>query len=96
MRLAADSPEYVAFVDVHGHLRRDASPDRRLEREAKLLRDLGRWIGEAVFGPAICSALLFYAPCTVHITIPEEARKLAAYCCWSGWTARTIWCPTMI
>lgn len=73
------SQEYDAFIDLYRHLRRVASPDRRLAHEAELLSGLGEWIGEAIFGPHIGSALLHYAPCAVHVVIPPVARVLATY-----------------
>lgn len=56
-----------------------AARDRRLAHEAEILNDLGRWIAESVFGSAIGSALMFYAPCTVRVLIRYEARALVAY-----------------
>ncbi|URM95131.1 CHAT domain-containing protein [Actinomadura madurae] len=79
VRLTADSAEYRAFCDLHKHLRVRAARDRRLQHEAEILSDLGRWIADSVFGPDVVAALLFYAPCTVRVLIPEEARALIAY-----------------
>ncbi|GLY85984.1 CHAT domain-containing protein [Actinoallomurus iriomotensis] len=79
VHLAADSAEYQAFCDLHGYLKLKAARDRRLAHEAEILNDLGRWIAESVFGSAIGSALMFYAPCTVRVLISHEARALVAY-----------------
>ncbi|MDL4777725.1 CHAT domain-containing protein [Actinomadura xylanilytica] len=79
VRLTADSAEYRAFCDLHKHLTVRASRDRRLQHEAEILHDLGRWIADSVFGSGLGDALLFYAPCTVRVLIPEEARALIAY-----------------
>jgi hypothetical protein len=44
------TPEYEGFVDLAGHLRRRADPDRRAGSEAELVERVGAWAGARVLG----------------------------------------------
>ncbi|MFE6285736.1 CHAT domain-containing protein [Streptomyces sp. NPDC057877] len=75
VRLDRDSPQYEAFLDLPGHVRRHAPPDQRVAREREIVRELGAWIGARVLGP-VAGALLAAAPAVVRVVAPDEARAL--------------------
>jgi hypothetical protein len=68
--------EYEAFTDLDSYLRWNAAPDRRLQSEAKLIDQVGGWIGERVLGP-VGAAILKRRPATVRLVLPSEAAVLA-------------------
>ncbi|HEX5402871.1 MAG TPA: CHAT domain-containing protein [Pseudonocardiaceae bacterium] len=67
--------QYTAFHDLHGYLRHNAAPDRRLRHEAELVDQLGEWITERVFGGL--AAVLARHRRPVRIEVPAEAGVLA-------------------
>ncbi|MBC7274762.1 MAG: AAA family ATPase, partial [Streptomyces sp.] len=75
VRLDRDSPQYEAFRDLAGHLRRNAPPDERVARERQIVRETGDWIGARVLGP-VTGALLAAAPTVVRVVAPPQARGL--------------------
>ncbi|MBV9139480.1 MAG: CHAT domain-containing protein [Pseudonocardiales bacterium] len=78
VRLDESCWQYEAFTDLWGWLSLRIAPDRRGEQEAEVLTELGKWIGEQVFGP-VGSALVREQPTTVRVVIPgkqDEARQL--------------------
>jgi CHAT domain len=74
--LDRDDPEYVAFADLAGYLRRWAEPDRRVASEAELVARVGSWIGRKVLGPAIGRALVEVGPVAVRVVLPLDADFL--------------------
>uniref|UniRef100_UPI000A382B1D CHAT domain-containing protein n=1 Tax=Streptomyces reticuliscabiei TaxID=146821 RepID=UPI000A382B1D len=78
VRLDPSGPQYEAFVDLPGYLRRHAAPDVRAAREREIVRDVGTWIGAEVLGP-VAPALLAAAPAVVRVVVPRDvpaARRL--------------------
>jgi tetratricopeptide (TPR) repeat protein len=76
--LDTSSSEYEAFKDLHHHLHWRAAPDRLTgpADQARLVGQIGAWIGTHVFGP-IGPALVAAAPVTVRIIVPRAASRLA-------------------
>lgn len=78
VRLERNRPEYEAFLDLAGYVRRHAPPDQRVAREREIVREVGAWIGAEVLGP-VGPALLAAAPAVVRVVVPREspaARRL--------------------
>jgi hypothetical protein len=69
-------PEYVAFADLAGFLRRQAVPDRRLASEAELVARVGGWIGRRVLGEAVGRAMVEASPVVVRVVVPKTADFL--------------------
>ena len=76
VRLDATCWQFEAFVDLPRYLSWHAAADRRSEDEARIVGDLGSWIGSEVFGP-IAGVLVKRQPVTVRIVVPMEAEALA-------------------
>ena len=74
--LVAGEPGYEAFTDLDGYLRWRADPEDRVASEAALVAEVGRSIGERVFG-AVGLALATRAPAVVRVVVPESARVVA-------------------
>ena len=67
--------QYEAFTDLWSYLSWNVAPDRRMKAEARIVDQVGEWIGEHIFGPlgpALCEA----APVTVRVCFPQEAVPL--------------------
>jgi len=67
---------YTGFVDLQGYLHHYAAPDRRFEDEARLLGEVGAWIGEQVLGPIGPAILDYGTPVTVQVLVPPEAETI--------------------
>jgi hypothetical protein len=76
VRLDSASWQYEAFTDLLGYLSWHVAPDRRAQDEARIVGELGAWIGAEVLGP-VAAALAGAAPATVRVIVPDEARALA-------------------
>ncbi len=76
VRLDPATWQYEAFTDLLGYLSLHAAPDRRAQDEARIVSELGAWIGAEVLGP-VATALADAAPATVRVVVPGEARVLA-------------------
>ena len=84
--------QYKAYLDLHGYLRRHASPDRRGEDERRIIGEVGRWIGREVLGPIgprlVQAARDANRAITVHVTVEASGdstrsigrRNFAAGC----------------
>jgi hypothetical protein len=70
VRLDASRWEYEAFGDLPGYLRWHCAPDRWAEDEARIVGEVGAWIGSWALGPSIG------APVTVRVVVPPEAAEL--------------------
>ena len=68
VRLDAASWQYEAFGDLRGYLEWHCAPDRRAEDEARIVGDVGAWIGTEVLGPAIAAAA---------VALPAAGRRSA-------------------
>ncbi|WP_105972911.1 CHAT domain-containing protein [Streptomyces geranii] len=78
VRLDPTGPQYEAFLDLPGYLRRHAAPDVRAAREREIVREVGTWVGAEVLGP-VAPALLAAAPAVVRVVVPADvpgARRL--------------------
>ncbi len=76
VRLDASAAEYEAFGDLRGYLRWHCAPDRRAEDEARIVSEVGAWIGAQVLGPTIAAVLVQRRPATVRVVVPNEAAEL--------------------
>ncbi len=75
VRLDARSWQYEAFRDLLGYLRWHAAPDRRVQDEARISAEVGRWITAEVLGP-VAAAMAAASPAAVEVIVPAEARSL--------------------
>jgi hypothetical protein len=75
VRLDAGCWEYEAFSDLLEYLYWHVAPDRQAEDEARIIGELGEWMGSQVLGP-VAQALARARPATVRVAVPEEARVL--------------------
>ncbi len=68
---------YKALTDLPAYLKHYASPDQRAADEARLVADLGSFIGESVLGAAIGAKILAVAgTVTVNVIVPTAAENL--------------------
>jgi len=78
VRLDTEAWQLEAFTDLWRYLRSYALPDRRVEDEARILAEVGEWIGAHVFGP-VGAAMVKARPATIRVVVPtepEQARSL--------------------
>jgi hypothetical protein len=68
--------QFEAFRDLPGWISWHAAPDRYREDEARIVAEVGDWIGSRVLGP-IAPALAGRRPATVRVVLPAEAANLA-------------------
>lgn len=76
VRLDSATWQYEAFTDLLGYLSWHVAPDRRTQDEARIVGELGAWIGAEVLGP-VATVLARAGPATVRVIVPDEARALA-------------------
>jgi hypothetical protein len=78
VRLDPGCWQFEAFADLPAYLRWHAAPHRRREDEARIVGEMGEWIGLRVLGP-IVDALAREARrqhLTVRVTVPADAADL--------------------
>ncbi len=75
VRLDDKSWQYEAFADLRGYLRWHVAPDRTTQDEARIVGEVGAWIGSQVLGP-IASALVRKRPVTVRVMVAPGAEAL--------------------
>ena len=75
VRLDGGCWQYEAFTDLLGYLSWHAAPDRWDEDEARIVGEVGSWIGAEVLGP-VAAALVKQRPATVRVVVPEAAKAL--------------------
>ncbi len=75
VELADQDWQFAAFADLHGYLRANADPDRRLAHEAELVGQLGNWLAEHALGPV--ATHLAQARVPVLLSVPAEAAEWA-------------------
>ncbi|HLJ99466.1 MAG TPA: CHAT domain-containing protein, partial [Streptosporangiaceae bacterium] len=78
VRVDENSWQYEAFADLQYYISWHAAPDRYAEDEARIVAEVGEWMGSEVFGP-VADALATAArktPVTVRVVVPESAKAL--------------------
>jgi hypothetical protein len=76
VRLDPSAWQFEAFVtDLAGYLAWQVAPDRREQDEARMVAQLGEWIGDQVLGP-VSGALLARHPVAVRVVVPPAAEAL--------------------
>ena len=81
VQLDVECWQYEAFTDLRRYLRLHAAPDQRTGSEARIVAQVGAWIGTDVLG-AVGAALVNARPATVRVTVPDQpemARSLLFY-----------------
>ena len=77
VRLESSRWQFEAFEDLVDYLSWHATPDRRAKDEARIVAELGEWIGSQVLGP-VGDAMVQATPVTVRVAVPEGAAELLA------------------
>lgn len=78
VRVDERSSQYEAFTDLEYYISSYAAGDRYAEDEARIVAEVGQWLGSEVFG-RIAESLARTArraPVTVRVVVPEDARTL--------------------
>jgi len=75
VRLDAADWQFEAFTDLPLYLRWHAAPDRRASDDARIVGEVGTWIGSRVLG-GIGPALLRRRPAVVRVEVPAGAEEL--------------------
>jgi tetratricopeptide (TPR) repeat protein len=75
VRLDAGCWQFEAFTDLLRYLSWHVAPDRRIDDEARIVHEVGSWIGVEVFG-AVAEVLVRERPASVRVVVPAEARSL--------------------
>lgn len=76
VRLDAAAWQYEAFADLRGYLEWHCAADQWAGDEARIVGEVGAWIGSHVLGAAICAALIARHPATVRVVVPADAVEL--------------------
>jgi hypothetical protein len=71
VRLDEQCWQFEAFTDLHGYTGWHAAPDRRVEDEARIVAEVGQWIGSQVLGQ-VGGAMVKARPATVRVVVPAE------------------------
>ena len=77
VRLDQASWQFEAFTDLARYLSWHAATDTAASDQARIIADLGAWIGAEVLGP-IAGALADQSPVTVRVMLPAAARSLVS------------------
>jgi hypothetical protein len=78
VRLDPAEWQFEAFTDLPAYLRWHTAPDRRREDEARIVGEVGEWMGSQLLGPIAC-ALARQArrqPVTVRVSVSADAAEL--------------------
>jgi tetratricopeptide (TPR) repeat protein len=78
VRIDEGSWQYEAFTDLEYYISSYAAPDRYAEDEARIVAEVGKWLGAVVFGP-VAESLAQAArrtPVTVRVVVPDGANAL--------------------
>ena len=76
VKLNPADAEYEGFLDLPRYLAIHAAPDRRREDEARLVRQVGVWMGREFYGPIGDKILDAGTPAIVRVLVPQEAAGL--------------------
>jgi tetratricopeptide (TPR) repeat protein len=68
--------QFEAFTDLQGYVSWRSAPDRYAEDEARIVGEVGAWIGAEVLGPVV-QALVRMRPVTARVTVTAEAPREA-------------------
>lgn len=74
--LNSSDPNYAAFQDLYGYLEANSSPDRWLDDQTRLIRQVGYWIGREALGSVGERIAKFSTSVTVKVLVPPEASGL--------------------
>lgn len=74
--LDTSDPNYKAFVDLYSFLEANSAPDKWLEDQARLIRQVGSWVGEEALGRVGDRIAKFSTPVAVRVVVPPEASGL--------------------
>jgi hypothetical protein len=74
--LDSNDPNYGAFLDLYSFLEANSAPDRWLEDQTRLIRQVGAWIGKEALGRVVERIDKFSSPVTVKVLVPPEASGL--------------------
>ncbi len=74
VRLDPKDWQFEAFTDLPRYLWWHAAADRRREDEARIVGEVGEWIGAKVLGP-VALALAARRPATVTVTVPDDDAR---------------------
>ena len=77
VRLDPTDSEYEGFLDLPAYLAMHAAPDRRREDEARLVRQVGEWMGRHFYGAIGDKILDAGTPAIVHVQIPAQPAEAA-------------------
>ncbi len=77
VRLDTGCWQFEAFTDLQAYLDWHVAPDQWVEDEARVVADVGEWIGGQVFGP-VADAMVAARPTTVRVVVPEEPAEARA------------------
>ena len=78
VRLNQGDWEYEAAEDLPKYISWHASPDERYaEDEARIVGDVGGWLGAEAFGDGIMAPLVQRRPATLQVTLPPGAEAPA-------------------
>jgi tetratricopeptide (TPR) repeat protein len=77
VRLDTTDSEYEGFLDLPAYLAMHAAPDRRREDEARLVRQVGEWMGRHFYGAIGDKILDAGTPAIVHVQIPAQPTEAA-------------------
>lgn len=77
VRLDSTDSEYEGFLDLPTYLAVHAAPDRRREDEARLVRQVGEWMGRHFYGAIGDKILGAGTPAIVHVRIPAQPAEAA-------------------
>lgn len=78
VRIDDSSWQYEAFTDLEYYISSFAAPDRYAEDEARIVTEVGQWLGAEVFGPVgeSLAKAARRAPVTVRVIVPGDAKAL--------------------
>ena len=76
VNLNPSDAEYEGFLDLPSYLAKHAVLYRRQEDEARLVRQLGEWMGRSFYGPIGDKILDAGTPAIVRVLVPKEAAGL--------------------
>jgi tetratricopeptide (TPR) repeat protein len=76
VRLNSNDPNYAAFQELYGFLEANSAPDKWLDDQTRLIRQVGSWIGRETLGRVGERIAKFTTPITIRVLVPPEASGL--------------------